>query len=320
MNYILNVTSPSATPIVCDSNHVFNHDVKNFTLPPLPDESSYISRVKEEEYKETAPPKNGITLKWDFQDTKTYAYNCKKQLSYEYLSSRNFKYSSPHKSEISSLITIRSNGDRTADWIVKNLSKNKDNAPVNLNPDSLFDETYSTMTDVMVYQNIGERGISEFDQFGNPKGLNILPPLPGNSLNKGRSTTMPINIAYNFNGSRLNLSGDITIKLIKYVEIKETPAALIGYHFLIEELKVPEEFIGQHQARVHGKGLYYFNLEDNCFESGKMAMVLSCRAEIPASEIYTTNYSGDREEEIFKISLDIDLYVRLQRDRKQEGN
>jgi hypothetical protein len=288
-------------------------------LPPLPEKSSHLSKITEEEYKEIEPGPGKVDLKWDFSGDEVYAYDLDQSMKTSQMMGMGKNFSPTMKVKASGLLKFKSKGDHTADLVLQGLTmeNNVDFGPEA--PKSFGKQSQTVEMPTQVIQGVGEEGIVQFGQMGEQFNLRYLFPLPEAALARGESATVPISMPFNAMGSVLTAKGEMKIKLDKFVKIEDKTAALLDCDLIIDELDVPEEIEGEYEIKVKGRALYYFNVEERCFDSGKMAMMFSFRIDTPSPQMKMgdEDFSENFPKNI-KMAADMDSFITLERDPAEE--
>ncbi len=295
----------------------FEEDDAKF--PPVPEKSSHLSRITEEEYKEIEPGLGKVDLKWDFSGDKVYAYDLKQSMKTFQKMGMGQNFSPEMNVKASGIIKFKSKGDHTADLVLEDLTM--DNVDFRQEaPEDLGKQSHTREIPAQVIQGVGEEGIVQFNQMGKQLNLRYLFPLPETSLARGESTTVPISMPFNAMGSMLKAKGEMKIKLDKFVKIEGKTAALLYCDLIVDNLDAPEEIEGEYKIKLKGRALYYFNVEERCFESGKMAMILSYRMDSPSPTIKMEgeDFSEDFSQNI-KMAADMDSFITIDRNLAEEN-
>jgi len=125
--------------------------------------------------------------------------------------------------------------------------------------------------------------------------LKMIFPLPEKELAVGDSSTIPSKMPFNAYGSLLWITGDIKITLRDYVSIENVTCARFDVKVDISKIDVPEELGGEYKCSTKGTGVLYFEMEDRCFHSGAIAVIVSMRVSPPKDSPMPASTSMDSD-------------------------
>ena len=95
--------------------------------------------------------------------------------------------------------------------------------------------------------------------------------------------------------------------MVEYVEIGGKTCAKLQTDIDISELNVPAEIKGDYKCQVKGRSVFYFNVEDRHFISGKVALLMSMRIAAPTPKMnFPKSQAGKNPPETIKMAMDSD--------------
>lgn len=114
-----------------------------------------------------------------------------------------------------------------------------------------------------------------------PGSIDMLFPLPAESLKVGESATIPSRMPVNASGVPVWARGTTKVTLKDYVTIESHVCAKFYIVVNISDLDVPKDSPFKYEYLTKGSGVLYFDIEDRCFHSGEinMSMILSVGTE-----------------------------------------
>ena len=140
------------------------------------------------------------------------------------------------------------------------------------------------------------------------EAIRLFFPLPPKALLVGESDAFPNKMPFNAMGSLLWVEGDTRLTLTGYVTIEGHTCARFDAAIDISKIDVPEELTGDYRCSTKGIGTLYFDIENRCFHSGQMALVMSMR--VKADE--ETPFGA------MPLAMDMDTLIEFSRNMKKE--
>ena len=279
------------------------------TLPPLAEESVFLSKVDEQNYPAAAAPASAPLLRWNFSPDTVYAYIFKQTTVMNNRADRAEREQDGQEAEEQLMrgtgsLLLQSGQNNTADLKLDDFVMTVD---IELPGSGETRELDSEIPAVRI-QGITEDGGMENSGSSPHLLLKTLFSLPGKALAVGESesttTTMPLNII----DRALEIKGLYTITLLAYVDIEGKICAKLQTDINLNEIKAIEGKIGSFSGQFKGRSVFYFNLEDRHFIEGKVALLISMRAEnLPAG----ASTPGTPAPESFSMDSDNLISVNL---------
>ncbi|MFP4446329.1 MAG: hypothetical protein ACLFPD_08800 [Desulfosudaceae bacterium] len=250
-------------------------------LPALPEGSAYLEQIEPEQYPPAAAPAEAPLLRWDFAADRVYPYDFAQQVVMQSrlggMFAREEGGGSTQKMTGRGNLSLKSEGDHTARLVLEDLTMRVE---MDL-PNQKDPEVMENAAPPMVIQGIGEDGdmaVGNSSQRLLIKMLFLLPPEP---LQPGESVSVPGRMPFNVMGSVLHVTGSSDITLGGYVDLDGRTCARLITNIDISQLDVPEEMEGTYACRVRGESVFYFDVEDRHFVAGRLALLMSIRADAP---------------------------------------
>ena len=242
--------------------------------------SQFMGELKGAAYPEITDLDSPRSFSWDFSakhDT-TYSYNQQIRNSHKTSAMRAGGKSSSSEMTISSNATlvIRSNGDHSADVILKDLA---------LKMKMPNGKTMEQQPQPIAAQGIPESPkVDSTFEFDN-KLIKSLFPLPHGSLSPGQSVKRPATRTFSALGSHLIATGTLTVTLDRYVTIDQRRCARIHAIIDISSVKVPPELKGDYQSETKLESLYYFDIDRREVVSGIIAGITGFAIDAPTPQM-----------------------------------
>jgi hypothetical protein len=126
----------------------------------------------------------------------------------------------------------------------------------------------------------------------------LLVPLPGRPLAIGETAEVPLSIPFNANGSPLTLRGAAKVTLTGFTEVHGQNCAVLAVVLDLSELAVPAELPGSYEGKVQGTSTLHFNPASRTLVSGKIAIVIAAKFDIPDPDGKTSAMATTMETEI----------------------
>ena len=254
------------------------------TLPALPAGSAYLEQIDTEQYPPAPAPAEAPLLRWDFSADRVYPYDFAQQVVMQSrmggMFAREQGGGSTQQMTGRGKLSLKSEGDQTARLVLEDLSLRVEmDLPGQDSP-----EVMENTAPPMVVQGIGEDGNMAVGNSSQRLLIRMLFPLPPEPLQPGDSVSVPSRMPFNVMGSVLHVTGSSDITLDDYVDIDGRTCARLMTNIDISQLDVPQEMEGTYACRVKGESVFYFDVEDRHFVSGRLALLMSIRADAPLPE------------------------------------
>ncbi|MCX5741944.1 MAG: hypothetical protein NT062_05525 [Proteobacteria bacterium] len=237
-------------------------------------------------------PKGPHTFRWDFSKEKTWSYTY-----------------SQHMKNQSDMEGSKDTMDADAKGTMDVVSKGGGTANLVLRDVEMQMASKTGQSDQMpqklptqVVPGIKEDG--SMDEGGNPGAalMKVLVPLPRRALEIGESDEVPVSFPFNAGGSPLTIRGTAKVTLTGFARVHDRTCAVLEAILDVSRLDVPPELRGSYQGSLKGTSTLCFDLTENALVSGKVAIVLSTKAEMPGGDGQTS-----------KIAMTMDTLITLDR-------
>jgi hypothetical protein len=256
-----------------------------------PEETSqFENRIGADEYPQAEAPEGMQEFKWDFSEPHKFVYDFEQKVEMDAGSMGS------QSMNATAVLTVKAKGDATADVILSNMTT-----------DML--QRQGTEMPPTVMQGMTEDSRIPGADASQGELVKLLFPLPAEPIEIGGSSAIPGKWPFNAYGSLLWITGETTVTLAGYVEIDGRVCARLDVAVDISNLDVPEELEGRYEALTKGSGVVYFDVEDKCFHSGELAVIMSARTETEKP------YKA-------RMSMDSDNFIKFTRnmDKEKEAN
>jgi len=290
-------------------------------LPAMPAASKFLGEIDPQAYPEAKAPETLPMLAWDFSGKKVCAYDyTQKAINATAMGSQ--KKDMGATIEGKGDVFIRGRGNGTGEMAFKNLKVKMNMAFKDLDKNAA-DKMPKEMEQEMPPQVI--QGLKEGG--ANPNGASqgdlmnqFLFPLPGKALQTGESVSLPMEVPFNAMGSVLYAKGTQTIKLTNYATVNGRLAARLETIIDVANLEVPKELEGTYKMQVKGKSVFYFNVEDRCFESGASAVSLGMRVDAPTPKMNVRDKDMPKMDfpKKMRMVMDSDNLITVKRNPQKE--
>ncbi len=261
------------------------------SMPELKEKSSFEGELSKKEYPKAKSPEMKQTFRWDFSKKYKFVYD------YEQKVKMTSSFGVGQSMNATGLLSMKAKGDKTANLVISDFNIESD-------------ITAGMKTPTVVIQGVTQDSkISGIDASQN-QSIKLLFPLPAEPLAVGQSSSIPGKMPFNAYGSLLWVNGDTKLTLESYVTIDSHVCAKLNVVIDISNLDVPEELTGEYACSTKGVGILYFDIEDKCFHSGELALIMSIRAK-PGE---TTSLPVGQME----MNMDFDNFMRFTRNRQKE--
>jgi len=231
--------------------------------------SQFLAELEKQDYEEVEGPEAPMLFRWDFSGEEVYEYEVNSRQKMRNYSD-NAESDQEQEEMMGGDLVIRSLGDRTAEFVLKNI---KSNMKGDLETEDTPDDPEQIMTP-MVIQGIIEDGSGLVGNNFMGWFLQDLFPLPETELSVGESADIPMQTPLVTMTTVLMVNGRARITLARYVKIGDRTCAELEVDIDISELDVPEESDGEYYFSVKGESLLYFDIDKRCFLAGTMVDVM----------------------------------------------
>jgi hypothetical protein len=281
-------------------------------LPPIPSGSDFLDQIDLETYPSFPSPQQTPLLRWDFSGDKVYPFDFSQKMimknEMDSMSGNENRQVTTQNMEGYGKLSLKSEGNNIARFVLEDLTVN---IQISV-PDSNEPKVMKSQAPPIVIQGIKEDGSMKLGNSAQELLLKTLFPLPPTPLKIGESVSIPAQMPFNAMGSLLHVTGNSEIKLAGYVQINGKTCAKLQTEIDISTLNVPEEIQGSYKCQVKGRSIFYFNIEDRHFMSGRVAMLMSIRVEAPTPKMdFPQETDKGSVPEILKMAMDSDNYISV---------
>lgn len=283
------------------------------TLPFIPETSSFVDQVDTENFPSAISPEAPQLVRWDFSGAKVYPYDFAQKTAAvnemdDMFGNESGKVNRQTMNGKGKLF-LKSEENNNARFVLENLT-----IRVGIDrPNGKGLENRQIQAPPMVIQGMKEDGSMEIGNSSQDLLFKTLFPIPPIALKMGESAIVPANMPFNAMGSLLHVIGFSEIKLVEFVEIGGKKCAKLETDIDISELNVPAEIKGDYRCQVKGRSVFYFNLEDRYFISGKVALLMSMRVVAPAPKMnFPKRQAGKNPPVKIKMAMDSDNLISVQ--------
>jgi len=281
-------------------------------LPPIPSGSDFLDQIDLETYPSLPPPMQAPLLRWDFSGDKVYPFDFSQKIIMENemddMSGNENRQTSTQRMEGYGKLSLKSEGNNVARFVLEDLTMSMEISV----PDSDEPKVMKSQAPPMVIQGIKEDGSMKLGNSAQELLFKTLFPMPPTPLKIGEAVSVPAQMPFNAMGSLLYVTGNSEIKLADYVQINGKTCAKLKTEIDISTLNVPEEMKGNYKCQVKGRSIFYFNIEDRHFMSGRVAMLMSIRVEAPTPKMdFPQEMNKGDVPETIKMAMDSDNYISV---------
>lgn len=282
-------------------------------LTPMPSNSIFMEQIDLETYGSLPSPVRAPALRWDFSAGKVYQYDFSQQVvtssDMSGMSAHKNKDESSQKMEGYGKLSLKSEGNNIARLVLEDFIMSME---INM-PDSDEPKVMSSQMPPFVVQGVKDDGSMELGNSSQELFFQTLFPLPPNPLSIGESVSVPAKMPFNAMGSLLHVTGTFDIKLIDYVQINGKTCAKLQTEIDISKINVPEEILGNYRCQIKGRSIFFFNIEDRHFISGKVAMLMSMRVKSPTPKMELPDGTSNEDmPETITMSMDSDNLITVE--------
>jgi hypothetical protein len=278
---------------------------------PVPASSRFLDELDTEHYPEVPAPKVSPVLRWDFSGKKVYSYDfVQKTIGETDMGNfANQERPSSTSMDVEGLLLLKSQGNKTATLVLKDMIMNM---RMNLGEEVSEPRTMTSQAPPLVIQGVQEDGKMKLGLSAQELFLKELFPIPPKALKVGESIDVPSAMPFNAMGSLLSVTGKYRIALTKYVSVDGHTCARLETDIDISDLDVPAELTGDYKCSVKGKSVFYFDIENRCFVSGKVVTIMSMRVNAPTPTMMFQGESAPVDfPDTIQMAMDNDTYVSL---------
>ena len=257
------------------------------------------------DYPEVPAPAASPVFRWDFSEKHNYIYDFKLEMAskmvMDSMPTRKDKPNPLESISAGGLLLIKSNGDGTADMVLKDLKMTTNMDTGEKKPPEKMDMIASPM----VIQGMKEDGSGVQWDSSQKMLLQLLFPLPTKELKKGESVEVPVTMPFNAMGSPLKVTGYSRITLTRYVKIGGQICAQLDVVTDISKLNVPSEIEGTYETYLKGPAVFYFDVKKRCFIRGAVSMVIHMKVDAPMPKV---SVPGSKPEDMPKrMTTEMDI-------------
>lgn len=250
-------------------------------------ESAFLSEVGLAAYPAAEPPGDGShLLRWDFSREYQYVYRTEVEAEGGFLSAM--------MDESDGLFVIRAKGDHTAEFVNLPFTRDSD---ADSDQGSGLGDLFSSVTQ-QVLQGMTEDSKIPGAEASQGLYLQMLFPLATEALEVGQSSRIETRMPFNAMGSLLWVRGAMTVTLSGFVAVEGHRCARLDVDVDLSDIDVPDEVPMAAECSVTGRGVFYFNLDEGCFQEGELATLMSMRAGLAMQLDSVTRYHRDRSREL----------------------
>lgn len=282
-------------------------------LPPIPSGSDFLDQIDSEVYSSLSSPEKAPLLRWDFSGNKVYPFDFSQKIimknEMDDMFGNETRQPSTQNMEGYGKLSLKSEGNNVARFVLEDLTMSME---IDI-PDSDESKVMKSQAPPIVIQGIKEDGSMKLGNSSQELLFKTLFPLPPNPLTIGESVSVPAQMPFNVMGSLLHVTGNSKIKLVDYVQINGKTCAKLQTEIDISTLNVPEELKGNYKCQVKGRSMFYFNIEDRHFMSGRVAMLMSMRVEAPTPKMgFPQEMNKGDVPETIKMAMDSDNFLSVE--------
>jgi hypothetical protein len=177
-------------------------------------------------------------------------------------------------------LLMKSRADKTATMVLKGMK-------MSMKPMGGKEPETQMATEAppMVVQGVREDSTMNIGASSQESLMKLLFPLPSKPLEVGQSVDVPAQMPFNAGGSLLMVTGRTRITLAKYVTIGGHTCARLECDIDISKIDIPEELQGEYKCSTKGSAVFYFDVEDRCFASGRLVLRMKASIDIPTPKI-----------------------------------
>jgi len=282
-------------------------------LPSIPERSSFSDKIDLENYPSLPPPEKAQLMRWDFSEGNVYPYDFRQQTvvsnEMQDMFATEGAQRNSHSMEGNGRVSLKSEQNRVARLVMDNLVLTIHFKRSN----GEGTDTKQMQSPPMVIQGIKEDGRMEIGNSSQELLIKTLFPIPPTPLELGQSVPIPASMPFNAMGSLLHVNGSSEIKFADWVVINGQACAKLETDIDISDLNVPAELKGDYACSVKGRSIFYFNVENRNFMSGRIALLISMRMVAPSPRMnFPGENNGKELPETIKMAMDSDNYISVE--------
>lgn len=282
-------------------------------LAPIPLGSVFLDQIDLENYPSLPSPEQALLLRWDFSGDKVYPFDFLQKTivknEMDDLSGAENRHVSEQNMENYGELSLKSEGNNIARLVLEDLTMNIEMSI----PGKDEPKVIKSQAPAMVIQGIKEDGSMKLGYSSQELLLKTLFPIPPTPLKIGDSVSIPAQMPFNAMGSLLHVTGTSKIKLVDYVQIAGKNCAKLKTAIDISTLNVPLEMEGNYKCQVKGSSIFYFNLDNRHFMSGRVALLMSMRVEAPTPKIeFPQEINKENIPKMINMAMDSDNFLSVE--------
>lgn len=288
-----------------------NKQIESFAIK---DNSSFIDMIDDQTYREINPPEDATLFRWDFSENKEYSYNFSQKVT-----TQNFMngFGPSRKDTVSSqnmtgngILSYKSEKDKTARFVLENLILKSEHSA---DDSEAAPKTMEMKSPPMIIQSVKEDGNLSIPSSSQTLLLKLLFPLPAQPMKVSETISNEANMPFNAMGSLLYVKGHSKITLTKYVEINGHKCAKFTSDINISKMDIPPEMEGKYVALAKGKSVFYFDVDNRKFITGKLALLMAMDIEAKSPQMTFSDNKEKSEElpETIKMAMNSDNLILL---------
>ena len=242
-------------------------------------QSAFLEEVMKEDYAEIESPLDIPMFRWDFSGKKVYSYTYEQEVRNRMNMGDSPKTSKDKDQSMTgnAELLIKSQGDHTANFVLRDMEMKME---MNLGEED-EPKVMEQASQPMVVQGMKEDGSLTLCDSSREMFIKTLFPLPPSHLKVGESVDVPAQTPFNAMGSLLQVTGRSRITLTRYVKIGKRVCAQLDTDVDISELNIPSELKGDYNCFTKGASRFFFDIEERCFTSGSIALMLQFSIDAP---------------------------------------
>lgn len=287
-------------------------------LPPLVGTSRYEKEVDLEKYPEAPAPEVPPLLRWDLSGRQAWAYDYQQDsvteshLELPAMGPAGTKDQPEQAVRAQGTLTLRAQGNATATMSlnVRITVARPGQAPQRVTPEPL------------TVDGVQEDGTMRGDD-PSTRGsmMRLLFPLPTRPLKVGESETAPKSFPVEVMSQKLTARGVSRLTLDGYVRIGKRTCARLSTSLDVLRLDVPADVKGSFRYISRARAIYYFDVNERVFVSGRVSALTSTRGTGPPPEAQA-KWPAAQRRPTFRLSTDNDtlLTVRLDAGKTRAAN
>jgi hypothetical protein len=280
----------------------------------IQENSSFLDKIDNQQYEEIHAPEGATLFRWDFSEKKEYSYNFNQKVTTQNLMN---SFGPGGKDTVSAqnmtgngILSYKSKGDKTARFVLENLIIKSEHS---VEGSETSPKTMEMKSPPMIIQGVKEDGNLSIPSSSQTLLLKLLFPLPAQQMKVSETIQNEANMPFNAMGSLLYVKGHSKITLTKYVEINGQKCAKFTSDIDISKMDIPPEMEDKYVALARGKSVFYFDVDNRKFVSGKLAllMVMDIEAKSPKMKFSDDKEKSEEMTETIKMAMNSDNLITL---------